>query len=330
MFRTIVPLLAVAVLAACSGNPIGNGGGDPTDPTDPPEPTARDAIERYEPQDGRGSGHAAGMSYDAATNTFTVANLGFDGNNAYTESEALKGVLGPYRVYESSMAYADSVTGQPIDQFMHRALLGASDSGDTEFAIVRTGAYRGYGFGGFVYKRNGGVVLPASGQAAYSGQYAGIRDFDGRSGLEYTTGDMDMAIDFRGFSGDESGAAVQGFVRNRTIRDIDGNDITQQVLNAMTAESGRIQTELPILAFAVGPGVMNANGEIRGTLDSSIMTTDGVETFETGNYYAILSGDDAQEVVGVIVVTGDDPRRDGVTARETGGFILYRPLPPAP
>ena len=39
---------------------------------------------------------------------------------------------------------------------------------------------------------------------------------------------------------------------------------------------------------------------------------------------AILSGQSAEEVVGVLVVESDDPRVDGVSAQETGGFILYR------
>ena len=32
-----------------------------------------------------------------------------------------------------------------------------------------------------------------------------------------------------------------------------------------------------------------------------------VSTYETSNYYAVMSGDQANEVVGVLVVTADDP-----------------------
>ena len=49
-----------------------------------------------------------------------------------------------------------------------------------------------------------------------------------------------------------------------------------------------------------------------------------MSTFETGNYYAVMSGDQANEVVAVLVVTADDPRYSNVTVRETGGFILTR------
>ncbi len=88
-------------------------------------------------------------------------------------------------------------------------------------------------------------------------------------------------------------------------------------------------SELPTLLFNVGPGVMDANGEIRGFLDSSVVDYSGERptsvVYEDGKYYAIVSGENADEVVGVIVVESEDARVDGVTVRETGGFILYRP-----
>lgn len=49
------------------------------------------------------------------------------------------------------------------------------------------------------------------------------------------------------------------------------------------------------------------------------------EPYETGTYYGIISGSGANmEIVGVIVMTSEDPRFEGVTAQETGGFIVYR------
>ena len=74
--------------------------------------------------------------------------------------------------------------------------------------------------------------------------------------------------------------------------------------------------------FAVGPGVLDNNGEAEGALGSTINSNGSLEALESGNYYAVISGDDADEVVGVIVVTASV---NGVTVRETGGFILYRP-----
>jgi hypothetical protein len=342
MNRTIVPLVAAALaLAACDGNPFGPAPTPPPAPPGPVDPGGIDStrvlppgtaspsrdrrIVRYEPtgtDSAQGNGFVTDVSYDSTTDTFTVDNLGFDGDNRYTRGVRV-GSLGPYAVYENADVFNDPRTGAAIGQFTHRALYGVSPSGQTEFAIVRTGAYTGYGFGGFVYQRNGTVVLPTSGQAAYSGAYAGLRDFEGRGGLEYATGDMVVAIDFNDFN---RGNAVQGQVFNRAIFDINGRDITTEVITALSDRTGVPQTALPTLLFRVGPGVMDRNGEIVGEIDSSTLTTGGaVRPFETGKYYAVVSGANATEIVGVIVVEADDPRYTGVKVRETGGFLLSRP-----
>ena len=236
--------------------------------------------------------------------------------------------LGPAQVYQAAATYADDQTGAQIDQFSYRALYGVSNTGRTSFAIVRTGAYIPYGFGGFIYSRNGEVVLPTQGQANYTGGYAGLRDYNGRGGMDMVTGDMEMSIDFNDFNPDESatgnGAGIQGSVTNRRVFDLNGNDITGAVLAEINADKNPDVdlTELPTLLFRVGPGVLDNNGEAEGTLGSSINSNGSVELFEDGKYYAVISGENADEVAGVIVVTSTV---DGVTVRETGGFILYRP-----
>lgn len=325
------PLMALLLLAACDGNSLIT----PVDPV-PPDPTTEDvhgvfpllpgtakptstgSIARNEAKDSTGNGYAENITYHADSDTFSVDGLAFDGDNVYQRDNQVAS-LGSYAVYESDSTYADDLTGTPIDQSLHRTLYGVSTSGQTEFAIVRTGAYIRYGFGGFVYQRNGGVILPNNGQAHYQGDYAGLRDFDGQSGLQYTTGDMTMAIDFNDFN---SGNGVQGSVTNRAILDINGNDITATVLADLNTQLSASMTELPTLTFSVSPGVMDSNGEIAGGVGSFYTDSNGATVaYESGNYYAIVAGDDAEEVVGVIVV--EAPTTSG-TVRETGGFILYR------
>ncbi len=343
MLAVRTAVMACLVLAACDGNPFGDGAGTP-DPgpgnasvsslPGTENPTATGDITRSEarnkgPEGGEvyGNGFAEGYRYDAAGDTFTVDNLAFDGGNVYARSTTFP-TVGPAGVYEASATYEDAQTGAQIDQFSYRALYGESRTGRTKFAIVRTGSYVPYGFGGFIYSRDGGVVLPTRGQAQYTGQYSGLRDFNGRGGLEITSGDMDMAIDFNDFNPDESGtgngAGIQGSITNRHVFDLDGNDITASVL----AEINDVKnpdfdlTELPTLVFKVGPGVLDNNGEAEGHLDSTIFSNGKAEGFEDGRYYAVIAGRNADEVAGVIVVTSD---LNGVTVRETGGFILYRP-----
>ena len=336
-------LMACLLLAACDGNPFAAGpGGGGTDPgvsngsvstlPGPTTPTATGDITRTEERvtavgANYGNGFAEGFSYNAAADTFRVDNLAFDGGNVYTRSAAVPN-LGPARVYAGAGTFPDNDTGALIDQFSYRALYGVSTSGRSTFAIVRTGAYIPYGFGGFIYSRDGGVVLPTSGQANYTGDYAALRDYNGRGGMNMVTGDMEMSIDFNDFNPDESptgnGAGIQGQVTNRRVFDLNGNDITAAVLFEINEDKNPDVdlTELPTLVFSVGPGVLDNNGEAEGELTSTINSNGSIEQFEAGQYYAVISGDNADEVVGVIVVTSSV---DGVTVRDTGGFILYRP-----
>ena len=199
---------------------------------------------------------------------------------------------------------------------------------------MRTGSYIPYGFGGFIFSRNTGVTLPTSGQAKYTGTYAGLRDFNGDPGnqpkLEMTTGKMQMTIDFGDFNSPESptgnGSAVRGYVTDRKIFDLSGNDITQTVLDGINKDRNLTKTpmtSLPTLVFNVGPGVMDNNGEMQGGIGSQAPTSaGGTSPFEAGKCYAVIAGDKADEVAGVIVVTS---QAGDATARETGGFILYRP-----
>ena len=329
-------VLALMLLSACDGNPFVDTP-DPTGDTSistlpgTTNPRAGASIARYEEKDGDGNGYVTNsdISYDAQSDTFHVNNLAFDGDNSYTRvgfqfegTAKPAGVLGDFGVYEAVSQVIDPVTGDPIPNLQYSALRGVSSTGRTQFAIVRSGSFVDYGFGGFVLARNGAVTLPTTGGATYSGTYAAIRDFQGRGGIEYVAGTMTMAIDFEDF---DQGAGVVGTIRNRQIFDSAGNNITADFLAGLTDSSGVTQTALPVLEFYLGPGTMDKNGEMEGNLNSQVEnSTGGLDQYEDGKYYAILAGDNASEVVGIVVVTSDDPRFDGVTARETGGFVLYR------
>ncbi|NBZ88709.1 hypothetical protein [Stagnihabitans tardus] len=342
-------VLALALLTGCDGNPFaaGAGGGSAAGSVaslpGTTAPRASGAIVRREAEgqgttdEVTGNGFAFQdnqINYDAANDTFAVDNLAFDGDNVYARTTAADGALPTeVRAYAASSTYADAQTGALIDQFSYRALYGVSTTGRSQFAIVRTGAYIPYGFGGFIYSRTSGVTLPGSGQANYTGTYTALRDAEGIPAdgekLTYVVGDMTMAIDFDDFNANASGVnkagGVTGYVENRRIFDLAGNDITQSIVDQINDDNNLTTNaiaELPILNFSVGPGVIDANGEIEGDLTSTIPKQGGgAQGFEEGKYYAVVSGDDADEVVGVIVVTS---QIDSVTLRETGGFILYR------
>ncbi len=344
MFAVRSAIFACLVLGACDGNPfVAEGGGNtPDNPsasvstlTGPANPTSSSSITRTEVQ-GKGpaiegsapevvgNGYAQDYTYNVANDTFQIDNLAFDGGNTYTRSTDIANV-GPAGVYEASSTYDDAQTGQNIDQLSYRALYGVSTTGRTKFAIVRTGSYVPYGFGGFVYSRKGGVNLPTQGQARFNGEYSGLRDFDGAGGLQYTSGDMEVDIDFNDFNPNEglAGSGVKGIVDNRKIFDLNGNDITASVLAGINLDKSALLTELPAMLFKIGPGNLDLSGELEGQISNAFVDDNGdLQDLESGKFYAVISGTNADEMVGVIVVTSDI---DGATARETGGFILYRP-----
>jgi len=279
-----------------------------------------------------GNGFANNIAYDSTSDTFFVDGLAFDGSQpgGVPYSRSTPSNLGSYALYEAPATYLDPVTNNPITQFDHRALYG--QSANTRFAIVRTGNYVNYGFGGFVYERDGSVVLPTQGQATYSGDYGGMRDFAGRGGLEYVIGDMQVDIDFAGFNNNCTGAtcadAIRGYVFNRTIYNSNGTDVTAGYLAALNSElpaDVAPATGMPVIQFRIGPNSMDSNGEATGVTFTS--DPEG-QVLDEGNYYLLLSGDHTAtpggEIVGIVVVEGEDPRFEDVTVRETGGFIVTR------
>jgi len=357
----IISLALIAGLAACSGgNPFdetdtatdggttggtdgstdGSTGGE-TDgdgitvdgiPPGTESPTAGSTIYRSEARvdttasEDYGNGFANTVSYNSADDTFTVNNLPFDGDSPYVRGTRVSSLNdGRFAVYEAEPLANDPVSGDPIEQFTYRAIYGVSTnraSGDsdipaTQFAIIRTGNYVQYGFGGFVYQRDDTVVLPETLQAKYTGHSAGLRDFTDGGGLQYTTADVEINIDSDDF---DEGAGVDGTISNRRIYDLDGRDITSTVANSI-AEG---LTEMPIARFVIQSGVLQESGDLVGEITSQYTDADGASVgYEEGNYYAIVSGDGADEIVGIFVLEEGN-------SRDTGGFIVYRGDAPTP
>lgn len=309
-----------------SGEGDGDGGdgdgvdGDVALPPGTQNPSRSSGIVRFEARNNIGGGYAQEFTYNARNDTFTVDNLAFDGENVYQRGDEIP-TLGGYAVFDADVRTRDFLTGNQIGQIVpYRAILGLSENRvdeerRTTFAIVRTGGYVNYGFGGFVYERNGPTRLPSTGQAGFTGAYAGLRVYDNRGGLDYVQGDVELAIDFDDFNAND---AVKGSISNRQAFDEDGVEVRDLAL--------------PVLTFDIveGTSVLDGTGEISGQLRSFIRGDTGeLELYEEGEYYAIIAGDttdraDGGEVVGVFVVESEDRRYDDVRAQETGGFIVYR------
>lgn len=351
-------LMLCSFLVACGSSPApfgendGGGTGQAGDEADegdeasgistdgvPPgttSPSPEAALFRTEPTEANGGepgdGFARSISYNSADDTFTVDNLAFDGGNVYQRGAAVSSLNDEFSVYEADAQVTDPVTGAAINQLTHRAIYGVSRNQTaaglptTQFAIVRTGAFVDYGFGGFIYQRDTTVTLPQTGQAIFTGKAAGVRDFDGAGGVQYTTGDMEIAIDFDDFNNDtgQRGDAVRGTLSNRRIFNVNGDDVTSGVIAQLSSNNDASLTQIPDARFTVGPGALDANGDAVGDVTSFFTDNAGRSiTYEEGRYYAIVSGDDPDEIVGVMVLP-NTREADGVTSRETSGFIVYR------
>ena len=359
----IISLALIAGIAACSGgNPfqedtstdggatdggtVGDGEGTGIErdgiPPGTVSPSPGDSLFRSEPAvagDGvdQGNGTATGFNYNSADDTFTIDNLAFDGDRPYDRGTLVSSLNnGEFAVYEAPAVAIDPVNDQAINQLGYRAVYGVSrnritnadgttsNTPTTQFAIVRTGSYIDYGFGGFIYQRDNGVNLPNTLQATFRGRSAGLRDASNAGGLQYTTADVTIDIDFDDFNDGATirGDGVKGRIFNRRIIDLDGNDITSTIANTL----GDGITSIPDAVFVVGPDVLDDNGDLITEIQSSLTFTNdvGVTTsvpYETGQFYAIVAGDDPDEIVGVFVL---ETQNQDINARDTGGFIVYR------
>lgn len=353
MKRSLSAVAVLTLLGACNGTqPFFDGTNAPwinapdegsfAEELPPAEeaPSATRRIQRYEEQNDSGGGYARDIRYNADNDTFFVNNLAFDGENTYQRGTDIPSLAaGAFNVYDADIQVADYLTGNAIGQIVpYRAIYAEStnttvdDDGNTvprsRFAIVRTGGYTGFGFGGFIYMRDGGVTLPpenTTGQAGFTGKYAGMRVFNGIAKLELTEADIEIAIDFDDFDANNT---VKGRLFNRVAYNPDGT--------AVVLGPNYLAGELPYdpLPFDIAEGVDNFNedGEMFGTLSNTrldLQSGNQVE-YETGKYYGIMAGDltdaaDGGEIVGIIVIDSIDPR-DGIEkpVQETGGFIVYR------
>ncbi len=362
MNRPLTFLSFLALLAACSGgNPLyTEEAADPTTPTDSSvasliglagttDPSPSSSIFRYgddsgDFEDTQSEHNAHVSSFSLNGDELTVCCLAFDGDPAadgssvYAIGTAVSS-MGGYSVYQAEVSTPDFLTTDAIAQITpYRAIMGVSDTlvngvPRSQFVIVQTGGYIGYGFGGFAYMREGSVILPTTGgEATFSGSYAGMRTYEPTGRLDYTTGDMEVAIDFGGFGNETQ--AIRGIISNYQVFDINGNLINDA--------NDPYNFNSPYFQFVIDHGDhVDDSGEITGDVLTNVSrpnVPDGIDG--NGTYYGILSGDltggDGGELVGVLAIEwGDLIPSDPVTApdtldisvSETGGFILTRTWP---
>ena len=334
------------------------------------EREARGDVGRTEGRDGTG-GITTAFSLNAEDDTFLVDNLAFDGLNVYQRgsSDAATALanIGDISVFSADEVVEDFLTNEPVLQAApYIALFDSSDvligeDGEvlvprTAVTVIRSGAYTGFGFGGFGYERAGEVVLAQTGQASFTGDYAGLRVYSEEARLELIEGKIAIQIDFDDF--DET-QGVAGQVTERQAFNADGiplptfnginrfdidladypeSEFPLTVFDEPTDENPRAYVssdviqlpDLPFVVRAFGESI-DDQGQISGEVRNRYVepVSGATVTYEEGFYFGVIAGDttsaaDGGEIAGIIRTESPDSRFRGVTAQETGVFIADR------
>lgn len=300
--RLIAPL-ALFLLAACDGNPLGtgdDGGGDGGDPDTRTGAIYGDAV-------GADQLTMNSLVYDADRDELIVNNIPFDGESApngqaaYVRNGSLPGGFGRYESVETA------TTGRR----QYYAVFRRSASGYSQAAAVGTDDYISYGFGGVTAQSNSATVaLPGGGEYVYTGEYAAVRTFDKTEAgapdeVQYVTGDVRLDVDIRDF--DVTGA-VEGIINNRMFYGQDGTPLG--VLDDyISLATGDIDRDTRTITSSEAFGVSFA----------------GAETITEGNWAAVFAGPNGEEIAGIVVLEGTvTPDPDSGTVRETGVFITIQ------
>lgn len=288
MMSRVTAGLAVALLAGCSGDPIGfgtpggggGGGGGAVD---------------ADPQVIAG-GEVNNVVFDSATDTITINNLPFDGQ-VYTNT-GFAGVNG-FGLYET-VQVGDAGTRKFF------ALYREAPGAELQVIAVATGDFQDEGIGGFEVTRTAAnVTLPTEGEALFTGPYGGIRvlnpAFGGDNDVQFTSGVANIAVDFGDF---DVVGAVEGQINNRVYFDVNGNFL------------GTLPTIILSLS-EIGP-----NGTVPG---GTAQTLDAAnEVLDSGTYEALFANE--TEIGGVVILDGPFTQPNGteIGVNERGVFTVSR------
>ncbi|WP_421704787.1 hypothetical protein [Aliiroseovarius sp.] len=238
-------------------------------------------------------GEMNNLVFDATTGEIIINNLPFDGVDGRYADTGIVTVPG-FGVYESQ------TTGE-TGQFQYMAVY--AEGTYTRAGAAGTGDYASFGHGGTMIATDGGAVaMPIMrGELIYTGDYAGIRVLDENAGndLLLTRGNATLIVDLLDFDVD---GAILGSISGHELLDMNGNVIGT----------------LP--GIALNETSIGADGTIaEGT--TTTYDSDG-DPLETGTWGGKFAGPDGEEIVGYVIMTGDNGESTDVDAMERGVFIV--------
>jgi len=235
------------------------------------------------------SGEVNRFDYDAATDTLSINNLPFDLSGTYTRD--------PTMDVTGFKAYRNSGGGRN-----YLAFYAESPGATVGAGAVKTANYNEFGYGGTVLRATR-ANLPTTGEAQFSGRYAGVRITNPTSGQFNTVdGSASVLVDFRNFDGT---GAIDISVSNRNLYDNTGalvGSLPNLAASTTSFQTGSNVLNQTAISEIVAPGTPHLSGTLNGAVG--------------GTVGAGLGG----AIAGVIVISGPTSVT-GVTAEETGAFV---------
>jgi hypothetical protein len=217
---------------------------------------------------------------DPASSELIINNLPFDGpDGRYTYLAGLGDA--DAKVYESIQT---ATTGL----IKHYAVFVQSDHIDGAAAAGQN--WINFGYGGANIVRDS-FSLPSGGEYEFVGNYAGVRTFSDRSGLELVSGTARILLDIEDFDpSNGTQGAIVGTISNRTRQAINASviDPTRHNLTGLS---------LVLVEFNTADGTFD-DGEVASLLP------DGLTAGATGTYDGFLAGINSTNIGANVVVEG--------------------------
>ena len=329
MVRNILMCLAVVGLAACedgggfspiTGDRFGEDDGPENGSIPPGQVDTSQSVVNGTDICSQAAGACQGdlvlVQFDVNNpDQLIIRGLPFDSEQldaVYLDSEVnlLTGVIGDFSPVDTFNNTGTRVSSEYVAVYVRNENVGAG--------AVKAAEYGDFGYGGAFFQVNTPVVeVPTSENlAAYTGEYAGLRAFNGQRGLTVVEGTLFLQLDNNPILGGTNPLEprVNGTIVRTAVGTVGGSpddDLSQPNLNTI------ILGDAPLVA-----GTFNGTASVQFDQDN-----DGApDLVQSGTYSGTFGGASANSVAGVVVMEGDltqelpvDLTEIGV--QETGIFI---------
>jgi len=276
MFRLLATISAIATLSACSSpQPFDwateNGTDETLETIDPTDPNVTvDSKFAYDRARGLTMNS---VEYDSENDELIINNLPFDGPSGRYDRFGNVGAAGAY----------ESRQTQYTGRVKHYAVFLRSEH--IEAAAAAGADWVEFGYGGANITRDS-FSAPIDGEYVYFGDYAGVRTFSDRSGLELVSGDVSILLDVNDFDPvDGIQGAIVGTIYNCSISGLVGS------ANASLQNVGLVLVE-----FTTDDGTFNGGGSVTSLANG----TDG----GSGSFDGFLAGPNSTDIGANIVMEG--------------------------